>query len=122
MKLTNQQIYNYAESLLSAFQDCDIKIPVRINFFLQKNINTMREAAIEIDNSRTQILREYGTLSEDGSKYNFTNENLQIANKEANDLFTIEQDINIHIFQLEDFDGIELTYKQMSAIMFMIEE
>ena len=26
------------------------------------------------------------------------------------------------LFNLDDFDGIELTYQQMSAIMFMIEE
>jgi DNA-binding transcriptional LysR family regulator len=34
----------------------------------------------------------------------------------------LEQDLNIHVFKLDDFDGIELTYQQLSAIMFMIEE
>jgi len=44
------------------------------------------------------------------------------AQKELNDLFNLEQDVNLHIFKLDDFDGIELTYQQLSAIMFMIEE
>jgi hypothetical protein len=34
----------------------------------------------------------------------------------------LEQEIDIHIFKLDDFDGIELTTQQLSAIMFMIEE
>jgi hypothetical protein len=36
MKLTNQQIYQYATNLM-AF-NIEGKLPVRINFFLQKNI------------------------------------------------------------------------------------
>ena len=42
--------------------------------------------------------------------------------KEINDLFNLEQDLNIHVFNLDDFDGVELTYQQLSSIMFMIEE
>jgi len=37
MKLTNQLIYSNA-SILAAFDLKDIKLPVRISFFLQKNI------------------------------------------------------------------------------------
>lgn len=122
MKLTNQQIYSYAEALVKAYDNCNIKIPVRVNFFLQKNINTMREAALEIEAARNAIIRSYGTPSEDGAQYNFTNENLQKANEEINELLSIEQELNIHLLPLENFDNLELTYQQMSAIMFMIQE
>jgi hypothetical protein len=44
------------------------------------------------------------------------------AQQELNDLFALEQEVNIHMFKLDDFDGIELTTTQLSAIMFMIEE
>jgi hypothetical protein len=44
------------------------------------------------------------------------------AQKELNDLFNLEQELNIHVFKLDDFDNIELTVQQLSAIMFMIEE
>jgi hypothetical protein len=54
--------------------------------------------------------------------YDIPPENMAAANKELQDLFDLEQDLNIHMFNLDDFDGIELTYQQMSAIMFMIEE
>ena len=41
---------------------------------------------------------------------------------EINDLFNLTQEVNLHIFKLDDFEGLELTFDQMKAIMFMIEE
>jgi hypothetical protein len=35
---------------------------------------------------------------------------MQEVNKELSDLFALEQDINIHLFKLDDFDNIELEY------------
>lgn len=122
MKLTNNQIYSYTTQLNNIFSNCDIKMPVRINFFLQKNIQTIAAAAQEIESARINIAKEFGTLNEEGTSYDVPAENMAAANKELNDLFNLEQDLNIHIFKLDDFDGVELTYQQMSAIMFMIEE
>jgi hypothetical protein len=47
---------------------------------------------------------------------------MSAAEKELNDLFNLEQNLDIHIFKIDDFDGIELTYQQLSAISFMIED
>ena len=121
MKLTNQQIYEYANLLLS-FKDCDIKIPVRINFYMQKNIKCIEQAAIEIDKMRISIGSQFGVPSPNADRYDIPKENIPVVNQELNDLFALEQDLNIHMFKLSDFDGIELTYQQMSAIMFMVEE
>ena len=68
------------------------------------------------------IAREFGELNEDGTQFIVPPAKMPEAQKEINDLFNLEQDLNIHIFKLDDFDGIELTYQQLSAIMFMIEE
>jgi hypothetical protein len=32
--LTNSQIYNYATELMNNFSDKDLKLPVKINFYL----------------------------------------------------------------------------------------
>lgn len=122
MKLLNNEIYSYVTQLNNIFSNCDIKMPVRINFFLQKNIQTIAAAAQEIEQARINIAKEFGTLNEEGTSYNVSAENMAVVNKELNDLFNIEQDLNIHIFKLDEFDGIELTYQQLQAIMFMIEE
>ena len=121
MKLTNNQIYSYA-SKLSNLDMSSIRMPVRINFFLQKNIQIIENAIQEIEQARIHIAQTFGTLNEDGTSYTVSPENMVEVNQELNDLSNLEQDLNIHIFKLDDFDGIELTYNQMSAIMFMIEE
>ena len=120
MKLTNQEITTYAQSL-STF-NIDIKLPVRINFFLQKNIQTIMTAFQEIETAKLGIGKEYGEPEESGTSYRIPPEKMEIVQSELNDLFSIEQELSIHIFKLDDFDGIELTYQQMSAIMFMVEE
>ena len=122
MKLNNNQIYSYATQLNNIFSNCDIKMPVRINFFLQKNIQTIAAAGQEIEQARINIAEQFGILNEEGTSYDIPVENMAAANKELNDLFSLEQDLSIHIFKLDDFDGIELTYQQLSVIMFMIEE
>ena len=119
MKLTNNKIYEYATNLI-AF-NIEGKLPVRINFFLQKNIQKIIALGQEIDSAKLGIGEQYGTLNESGG-YSIPPENLNIANQELSDLMNLEQEIDIHIFKLDDFDGIELTTQQLSAIMFMIEE
>ena len=120
MKLTNQKIYDTAIAL-SSFS-IDGKIPVRINFFLQKNIQILTVAAEEIEAARLKVAQDFGELNDDGTQYVVPPERLLAARMELADLFNLEQDLNIHIFKLNDFDDIELTYQQLSAIMFMIEE
>lgn len=120
MKLTNQQIYNAA--MQTAVFNIDGKLPVKINFFLQKNLQVIAAAGKEIDEARMKVAQDFGNLNEEGTQFVVPPENMAAAQKELNDLFNLEQDLNIHVFKLDDFDGIELTYQQLSAIMFMIEE
>lgn len=122
MKLNNLQIYTYAEELNTQFLECNVLLPVRVNFFLQKNIQIITTAAQEIAQVRLDIARKFGVLDEEGANYIIAPEDMADANKELNDLFGLEQELNLHTFKLIDFDNIELTYQQMSAIMFMIEE
>ena len=123
MKLTNVQIYNYSMALLSEFDtNCNIKLPVKINFFLQKNIQVMKELAQEIEQARVKIASAYGVLSEDGESYSIPADKTAEVQKELNDLLLLEQDVEIRTFKLDDFSDIDLTFKQMNALMFMIEE
>lgn len=121
MQLTNQQIYNYAQNLANLNLH-DIKLPVRINFFLQKNIQAIGAAAQEIDAARLSVAKEFGNQVEGSATYQIPPENMADAQRELTDLFNLEQELNIHIFKVDEFENIELTYDQMSALLFMIEE
>ena len=37
MLMKNSEIYNYAQALTEAFRDNNQRLPVKINFYLQKN-------------------------------------------------------------------------------------
>ena len=123
MRLTNNEIYNYANALLQYFgADNQMKLPIKVSFFLQKNIKVMTEAAQEIDRARMEIIQRYGTPNEDGQSYQIPEDKVEVASAELEELFNIEQNLNIHSFNLDDFNDIEMTSAETSALLFMIRD
>ena len=123
MKLKNSEIYTYAQELMTQFgQDCSLRLPAKINYWLQKNIKKIQALGQEIDESRVEIARNYGKINEDGTAYQIPPENLEAAQTELTELFDIEQDVPIHQFDIDEFNNIELEFAQMSAIEFMIKD
>lgn len=123
MKLTNQQIYNHAQNINRVFTDMKVYLPVKVNFFLQKNSQLLLKLAQEIEEARLEIFKQYGELNADKTQYVIPPEKISIASQEIEDLFSIEQEVDIVKFSIEKFsDNIELSLEQMNAIMFMIEE
>jgi hypothetical protein len=49
MKITNNNIYKYTTNLLTEFNTPSQQLPIKINFYLQKNIQTLRPLAQEIE-------------------------------------------------------------------------
>ncbi len=120
--LTNNQIYNYINSLIENFSKSDIKFPVKVNFYLQKNQNTLLTLAQEIEQERVNIAQEYGILNEETEQYEVPPEKIQEASQKLNDLFDLTQEVKLYKIKLEDFGNIELTSGQMQALLFMIED
>lgn len=122
MKFNNNEIYQIANILAKVFDNLDIYIPAKANFFIQKNIATFAAAAQEIEKSRLEIAKHYGELDEQGQQYKIPEEKIEEASKELSDLFSIEQDLDIKTFTIEALGNAEFTAAQMQAIMFMIED
>ena len=122
MKLTNNKIYEYALALNEAFVDNTQRLPMKINFYLQKNKKTLLELGQDIEESRADIIRNYGELTEDGVRYSIPSDKISEAQKELEDLLNLEQEVNIYMISADSLtDDISLTTGQMEAIMFMIE-
>lgn len=122
MKFNNIEIYNIASNIAKYLQDLNEYIPAKTNFFLQKNINTITEAAKEIEEAKLKIAEHYGELNKENNEYNIPVENKEKALVELEDLFNIEQEIDIKTISLTDLEGVKLTPMQMQTIMFMISE
>ena len=122
MKMTNNEIYSHAIQLNEAFSDGNQKLPIKINFYLQKNKKVLMELAQEIETNRLAIIQTYGTLDNEGGQYVIPTENMEKATTELNDLFILEQDIPINIISSDSLtDELMMTTAQMEAIMFMID-
>lgn len=122
MKLTNNEIYGYAIALNEAFADNTQRLPMKVNFYLQKNKKTLMELGQDIEESRLDIIRNYGEPIEDGTQYSIPRDKIEAAQKELEDLLTLEQEVNIYMISADSLsDDISLTTGQMEAIMFMID-
>ena len=122
MLMKNSEIYNYAQALTEAFRDNNQRLPVKINFYLQKNKKTLLGLSQDIVQSRMEIAQNYGILNEEGTAYNIPEENISIVNTEIQDLLNIEQEVPIYQVSIDSFsDDLTLTTAQMEAIMFMID-
>ena len=122
MTMTNNEIYTYTHQLMDAFSDGEQKLPIKINFYLQKNKNTLLALAQDIERSRLEIAQNFGTLDDAGEQYVIPNDKLAEASKELEDLFNLEQDVVIHKISIDSLnDDLMLSAAQMEALMFMID-
>jgi hypothetical protein len=123
MTLTNNEIYLYAKNLMEAFNDKDQKLPIKINFYLQKNKNTLIELANSIEMARMEIAKNCGTLDTESQQYIIPPEKIEEVNKELMDLLSLEQEVQIYMININNLsDDLSLTTAQMEALMFMIEQ
>lgn len=119
--MTNLEIYAYADALMNSFTE-NVKLPVKVNFYLQKNMTRLVEAAKDIEKTRMEIIERYGTRTEDGENIEVSADMAETVNKELEDLFALEQEIKVNEIALDAFDGIDLTSAQVAAISFMIKD
>lgn len=120
--MKNLEIYNLANALLEGFQDNNMTLPVKVNFYFQKNMSAIVEMAQDIDKSRLAIFDKYGKRDEENNQYTFDPSVTDQVNQELQDLFELEQEVKINLLKLDWFDKVELTSQQVAAITFMIED
>ena len=122
MKMTNNEIYMHANALMNAFTDADQKLPIKVSFYLQKNKTTLIALAQDIEKSRIEIAQNYGELNETGDQYVIAADKMEAAAKELEDLFGLEQEVNIYKINIDSLsDDLVMTSAQMEALMFMID-
>lgn len=121
MLLTNNQIYTYATELSAAFQDSTQEFPIKVNFYLQKNKETLIALAQDIEKARMNLLSRYGNLDQETNRFTIDPDKIDVASKELEDLFNLQQEVNIYKVNIDAFgDNLVLTTGQMEALLFMI--
>ena len=117
----NIEIYNLVNLYQSLLKDFDnLFLPIKANFYFKQNIKTLICKGLEIDNFRSEIIKKYAKLEND--KYKFEKDNLEKANKEIEELMSLEQELDIKLIPLSAFDNVQITPKMMEIFMLMISE
>ena len=119
--LTNLEIYTTAQALMESITT-DINLPVKVGFYIQKNMKKMTELAQEIEKSRMEIFDKYGEEEEENNQYKFDKSVQEQVQKELNDLFDLTQDVKTNMLELDWFDDIDLNANQIAAISYMIKD
>lgn len=119
--LTNLEIYTTAQALMENITT-DMNLPVKVGFYIQKNMKKMTELAQEIEKSRIEIFEKYGEKDEENNQYKFDKSVQEQVQKELNDLFDLTQDVKTNMLELDWFDDIDLNANQIAAISYMIAD
>ena len=119
--LTNLEIYTTAQALMESITT-DINLPVKVGFYIQKNMKKITELAQEIEKSRMEIFDKYGEKDEENNQYKFDKSVQEQVQKELNDLFDLTQDVKTNMLELDWFDDIDLNANQIAAISYMITD
>lgn len=119
---TNLEIYTLYKKLQEAFLNENRNFPVKVFFYIQKNINALQIKVEEIEKTREYIIKKYGTINYENNNYNISSEYIQQANEELQQLENIKQDVELKTINFSDIENLELTPAQMDSLMFMIEE
>ena len=75
----------------------------------------------DIEKSRIDLLSQYGELDQETNRFTILPDKMEVASKELEDLFNLEQEVNIYTVSIDNFgDDLTLTTGQMEALLFMI--
>lgn len=122
MLLTNYEIYDLAIRSQVFYEDKVSQFPAKVGFYLFKNLKTLKELALEIEEMRRGIINTFQPeLLEDGT-YRIAPELKEKLQKQLDSLSSLPQDIPLYKLKLEDFEGVKLSGEQLNVLVDMIEE
>ena len=102
--MTNKDIYIAFQNLIENFMNTDtIMFPVLVNYSIQKNLKVLRELCEPIEMARNAI----------GVKYGEVEKSTPLKSPKV---------YNIRMIKLSELKDLSLTFGQMQALLFMIEE
>jgi hypothetical protein len=120
--LNNKLIYEYTLSLKQNFNDNKINLPIKLNYAIQRNLNTLSQIVETTEKMKMAIGEKYGEYNSETNSYQIPPEQVPNANKELNTLMEIEESVDIRKIKLSELENLSLTSEQMASLLFMIEE
>lgn len=119
---TNKEIYNFYFLISENIINENITLPIKVNFAIQKNFTLLLKLSEEIEQVKQKICAQNGNYVPEENSFKIDKDKIESTQQQLDDLMEIKQEVKIRTIKLEDLENIQLTSKQMQALLFMIED
>lgn len=126
MKLSNNKILNDMQRLREI---SDKQLPVKVSYAIAKNLNKIESELKTYNNEREKLINKYAKKNSDGTvradeagQIIFKEEYKKQWDKDINELLSIENEVDIHKFNISTLEGYSMTPAELMLIDYMIEE
>ena len=124
MKLSNEKLVNSVGVLNKL---TGMELPIKLSYALSKNITKIDRELIIYNKERQRLIEKYGAKDEEGKLNNREDGTIDIVdtenwNKDLRELLEIENDIDIHVIDLEKVNvDINITPREIMLVDYMFK-
>lgn len=124
-KLNNERLIKSAQLLSQVSQK---QLPIKASYAISKNIAHIESELKIYNNEKSKIVDKYCEKNKDGQpkiengNYVIKKDCREAWNKDIKELNSIENEIDIHTFKIEDLGNVYFSPAEFGAIDYMIAE
>lgn len=125
MKLSNKKIIESIQSLSSLYGK---QLPVKVSYIIAKNTSNINDELKIYNKEREKLITKYAEKDEEGKEILDEHQNIIIKkacvkswNEDVNTLLSLENDVEISKFKIDELSDFNISPAELSAIDFMIE-
>ncbi|WP_305153814.1 hypothetical protein [uncultured Clostridium sp.] len=127
-KLKNERIVN-SINILGELNNA--RLPIKVAYAITKNINKIDSELKAYNEEKAKLIDKYGEKDKEGKlkadeygNVTLKKEHIEDWNKDIKELLSIENEIEIHMIQLDDLlnSNYDISPAELSAIEFMIND
>lgn len=113
--MTNKEILKLNETLNRLMMNRDLKFNVRVGYLFAKNRALIQQDVQLIGDIRQKILREYGTVQDNGDIV-VPKESFKMVQDKLDDLMNVEVELPLVEIPVDEFEEIELPLEDIDGL------
>ena len=120
MTITNNQIITINKGI-AELEELDLPLNIKLSYTFAKNRQALIPYLKLIDDEQLKIYSKYGEKT-GRIEYKIPNENIEIAQKELDELGKIPNEINLTKININDFEDNKVPFYVLEKLLPIIEE
>ena len=119
--MTNSQLIQLYETLIRITTNTDLRFSVKIGYYLAKNKAAIREDALLLYNARSDLMREYGKIQDNGDIIVEQSQFSELQ-KKIDEILNIETNVQIFPIDVDELKEYQLNIEDIEGLMPILYE